>query len=180
MKKISLAVLVVIAVGCAHKKGAEAPAADGKPNAAVLTKLKAIAPKGVESGVVVLYRNTVFGSMFGPIAFNGTLWIDDQAAGEVLDDKYNVIELPAGRHSFRVLGTPQGFPLQTTTVVNVVGGETKYLELHTVQEFNNATIKFQPGAAPETVAVDCTLGFELDLTPEVAKPSKATTTSSRM
>ncbi|MBL8958088.1 MAG: hypothetical protein JNK82_45370 [Myxococcaceae bacterium] len=177
MKTLMVAMLAVVSVGCAHNKGAGSTP-EGTPNPQVLSKLKTIAPKSTESGVVVLYRNTVFGSMFGPISFNGTLWIDDQAAGEVTDDKYNVIELPAGRHSFRVLGTPQGFPLQTTTVVNVVGGETKYLELRTIQEFNNATIRFQPGATPEVVAVDCTLGFELDLAAEAQK--KPTTTSSRM
>src|SRR4051812_32462956 len=105
MKTILFAVLVVLAVGCAHgRSNGKEEAPEGTPNAQVLQKLKAIGPRAPDSGVVVLYRNTRFGSMFGPLSFNGTLWIDDQAAGDVADDKYNVIELPAGRHSLRVVG----------------------------------------------------------------------------
>jgi hypothetical protein len=165
MKTLSMAVLAVIAVGCAHGKSTEAAAPEGKANPQVLQKLKAIAPHSADSGVVVLYRNTRFGSLFGPLSFNGTLWLNDQAAGDVQDDKYNVIELPAGRHSFRVLGTAPGIvvPLQTTTIVTVAPGETKFLELNSVQEFNNVTLKFKPGAAPEEIAIDCTEGFELNL-----------------
>jgi hypothetical protein len=182
MKTILVAVLAVLAVGCAHKNraGGEAAEPEGKPNPQVLSKLKAIGPHSPENAVVVLYRNTVFGSLFGPIAFNGTLWLNDQAAGDVRDDKYNVIELPAGRHSLRVLGTAPGIvvPLQATTVVTLAPGETKFLELNSVQEFNNVTLKFRPGASPEVIAVDCTEGFELNLAPTTAAaPSPA---SSRM
>ena len=182
MKTLMLAVLAVTAVGCAHgsNNAGEAAAPEGKPNPQVLQKLKAIAPHSTGSGVIVLYRNTRFGSLFGPIAFNGTLWLNDQAAGDVQDDKYNVIELPAGRHSFRVLGTAPGIvvPLQTTTIVTLAPGETKFLELNSVQEFNNVTLKFRPGASPEVIAVDCTEGFELNLAPTTAAaPSPA---SSRM
>lgn len=171
--------LAVLAVGCAH--GPKGSGTEGKANPQVVRKLKSIAPHDPTSGVVVLYRNTVFGGFFGPMAFNGTLWIDDQAAGDVTDDKYNVIELPAGRHSFRVLGTAPGIvvPLQATTIVNVNGGETKFLELNSVQEFNNVTVKFRPGAPPEEIAVDCTLGFELDLSPNTAA-NAAPASSTRM
>lgn len=178
MKTLILAVSAVLAVGCAHGKNAAAEEPAGRPNPQVLRKLKAIAPRSTETGVVVLYRNTRFGGIFGPMSFNGTLWLDDQAAGDVQDDKYNVLEVPAGRHSFRVLGTAPGIvvPLQATTVVNVAAGETKFLELQSVQEFNNVTLKFRPGAAPEQIAIDCTEGFELDLGPAQAKaPAPAPT-----
>lgn len=181
MKTIFLAVVAVFAVSCAHgSKGGEAAAPEGKANPQVLRKLKSIAPHSTESAVVVLYRNTRFGSLFGPLSFNGTLWLNDQAAGDVQDDKYNVIELPAGRHSLRVLGTAPGIvvPLQATTVVTLAAGETKFLELNSVQEFSNVTLKFKPGAAPEEIAIDCTEGFELNLAPTTAAaPSPA---SSRM
>jgi hypothetical protein len=181
MDKLMLAVLAVSAVGCAHGSKGQSAEPQGTPNPQVLKKLQSIAPHSPASGVVVLYRNTVFGGIFGPMAFNGTLWIDDQAAGDVQDDKYNVIELPAGRHSLRVLGTAPGIvvPLQATTVVNVNAGETKFLELNSVQEFNNVTLKFRPGAALETIAVDCTPGFELDLSPNTAAAG-APTPSTRM
>lgn len=119
---------LLLLVGCAHEQG---------PNPQVLTKLQGIAPKGIESGVVVLYGKTT-----------GTLWIDDRPAGAVFGDRYNVIELPVGRHAFRV--GPR------VTVVSVVGGETKYLALE--------HRRFQPGARPEVVAADFTPGLELDLT----------------
>ena len=178
---ILLAVSAVLAVGCAHgSKQGEANEPSGQANPQVLRKLKAIAPHSPDTGVVVLYRNTRFGGLFGPMSFNGTLWLDDQAAGDVQDDKYNVIELPAGRHSFRVLGTAPGIvvPLQTTTVVQVNPGETKYLELNSVQEFNNVTLKFRAGAAPEEVAIDCTEGLELNLAPTSA--AAAAPASTRM
>lgn len=179
MKTLILAVAVLATFGCAHRSNnaAEPTVAEGKPNPKVLEKLKALAPHSTDSGVVVLYRNTRFGGIFGPMSFNGTLWLNDQAAGDVQDDKYNVIELPAGRHSFRVLGTAPGItvPLQTTTIVTVAAGETKFLELNSVQEFNNVTLKFKPGASPAVIAVDCTEGFELNLASAGASPSPAPT-----
>lgn len=179
MRTSLLAVLAVTAFGCAHGNNSGGSAEpSGKPRPEVLAKLKGIAPHSPESGVVVLYRNTVFGGMFGPMAFNGTLWVDDQAAGDVSDDKYNLLELPAGRHSLRVLGTAPGIvvPLQATTVVTVAGGQTTWLEVHTVQEFSNVTLKFVPGGSPESVAVDCTEGFVLDLSkPTAAAPAPAAT-----
>jgi len=116
-------------LACAHEQQADPQ---------VLSKLEAIAPKGIESGVVVLYGDA-----------SGTLWIDDRPAGALSGRRYNVIELPPGRHAFRVRAT--------VTVVNVVGGETKYLALEGP--------RFQPGARPELVAAGCTPGFEVDLTP---------------
>jgi hypothetical protein len=177
--KLGVVFLAVVALGCAHgnKRSEEEREAKAAPNTAVLAKLKAIKPGSAGSGVVVLYRNTRFGGMFGPMTFNGTLWLDEQAIGDVSDDKYNVIELPAGRHSLRVLGTAAGImvPLQATTVVNVADGATQFLELNSVQEFSNVTLKFRPGASPEVIAVDCTEGFTLDLTPDDGPPRPATT-----
>jgi hypothetical protein len=178
MNKLIVAVLAVVAVGCAH-----GPKPEGRANPQVLSRLKGIQAHGPGSGVVVLYRNTVFANMFGPLPFNGTLWIDDQAAGDVQDDKYNVIELPAGRHSFRVSGVSTGIliPMQATTIVTVEGGKTKFLELHSVQEFNNVRVTFQPGGSLEAIAVDCTLGFDLNLAQDTASaPVAAPSGSTRM
>lgn len=178
MKTLFLAVLAVVAVGCAHGANAKADEAEGKPKPQVLAKLKAISPHSPDAAVLVLYRNTRFGGMFGPMSFNGTLWLDDQAVGDIGDDKYNVIELPAGRHSLRVLGTAPGIvvPLQTTTVVTANAGEVKYLALDSVQEFNNVTVRFKPGAVAEEVAIDCTEGFVLDLSGKTAAaPAPAAT-----
>jgi hypothetical protein len=167
MKQTALAALMALAMACAHggKAGEEKAAADP----AKVATLKALHPAHETSGMVVLYRNTAFGGLFGPIQFNGSLWLDDQAVGDVHDDTYNVLELAPGRHSLRVLGTAPGIvvPLQTTTIVNVAAGQVTWLELKTVQEFNNATVVFRPAtaAAIDAIATDCHEGFTLDLGP---------------
>src|SRR5438067_9202182 len=137
MKRIIFSLAAVLAMGCAHSKGAEALAA---ANPATVKRLRSIAaPAG--AGALVLYRNTRFGSLFGPMTFNGTLWLDDQAVGDAHDDTFNVLTLPPGRHSLRVFGTAPGIvvPLQATTVINVIEGKVHFVELHSVQEFSNVT-----------------------------------------
>jgi hypothetical protein len=158
----------MLAVSCAHG-GKGAPSDEGKPKPEVASKLKALKPGKQSAGMVVVWRNTRFGGLFGPMSFNGSLWIDDQAVGDVRDDSYDVLELGPGRHSFRVLGTAPGIvvPLQATTVVNVTAGQVTWLELRSIQEFNNVTLQFKPSSmsAIDAIATDCTEGFTLDLSP---------------
>lgn len=170
MNKLTLAALAMLSFGCAHHSNhAEEEERPAAPNPAKVAQLKALHPAAQTSGVVVVYRNTRFGSMFGPATFNGSLWIDDQAVGDVRDDTFNIVELSAGRHSFRVLGTATGLvvPLQATTVVTVAAGRVSYLALDTVQEFSNATVRFKAGGpeAIDAIATDCSEGFSLDLSP---------------
>jgi hypothetical protein len=168
MKKTAFFAVAMLAVSCAHG-GKGAASDDSKPKPEVASRLKAIKPTKQSSGVVVVWRNTRFGGLFGPMSFNGSLWIDDQAVGDVHDDSYDVLELAPGRHSFRVLGTAPGIvvPLQATTVVNVTAGEVTWMELRSIQEFNNVTLQFKPStnAAIDAIATDCTEGFSLDLSP---------------
>ncbi len=172
----SLMTLAMVAVGCAHGSNRAEADESSKPNPQRLAKLQAIAPSHATAGVIVLYRNTRFGSLFGPINFNGTLWVDDQAVGDIHDDTYNTLELAPGRHSLRVLGTAPGIvvPLQATTIVTVAAGQVSWMELHSVQEFNNVTVAFKPGTASlPQISADCSEGIALDLGP--TPPPKTTT-----
>lgn len=172
---VAVAVSAVLGFSCAHREKAPEEH-ENKPKPQVLSKLKALGPGATEGATIVIYRNTAFGSLFGPMQFSGSLWVDDQAVGDVRDDTYNIITLNAGRHSLRVVGTVSGMmPMQSTTVVSVPSGQVQYVELRTVQEFNNASIRFeQPKNPPlNAIAADCSEGFTLDLT-NGGPPSKAT------
>jgi hypothetical protein len=168
MNKLLFVSLALLSVGCAHRANhAEEEERPAAPDPARMTKLKALHPGHPGSGVVVLYRNKLFGGIFGVMGFNGSLWVDDQAVGDIRDNSYDVLELGPGRHSVRVLGTAGGMPLQSTTVISVNAGQVSWLALDSVQEFNNAAVRFRPSsaAAIDEIATDCTEGFTLDLSP---------------
>jgi hypothetical protein len=169
MLRFSSLVAVLSLVGCAHSpKGGEQDA----PNPHVLAELQSIHPTSTESGVLVLYRNTTFGGLFGPVTFKGSLYLDDQAIGDLSDDTYNLLELKPGRHSLRVLGVAPGIvvPLQATTVISVGAGSSQFIQLETEQGFSNVGVQFKTVIAPplSDIARDCHKGFSLNLAAEDA------------
>ncbi len=166
----TLPLLALVAL-CACATASSSERSGGGTTAA---KLKALAPKSTDSALVVIYRNHSFGSMFGPIPYKGSLYVNEVPVGDIGDDTYATVELRPGRHSLRVLGTAAGTPFQSATVVALAGGKVEFVELTSEQGFNRAEIGLKRNPAPELeeIANDCRLAFEIDLAAEEAAAKK--------
>lgn len=178
--RVILSSVLLLLVGCAHSSKETQEEAERPVNAAVLAELKAAQPSSNDSALIVLYRNTRFGSLFGPVKFTGSLFLDDQAVADVKDDSFNLLELKPGRHSLRVRGVANGLavPLETTTVVNVTRGSSQFVEVKSVQEFSGASLELKPVTTPplEEIARDCQKGFTLNLASDDSTPASGKAT----
>lgn len=171
MRRLPAVVLLSLSAffSCAHARQEEAPRA---ADSAQLARLSRLGPTSVGSSVLVLYRNTAFGYVFGPIAFKGTVWLDEQPVGDLADDTWSSVELNPGRHSVRVVGQAGGLPLQATTVVTLAPGAVLFLQLDGEQGMSMAQVKFvpRPQAPLAEIARDCREGFSLNLADQAPPP----------
>ena len=154
------AVLFVIFSGCATASKAV------KTNPASAQKLRSIRPSSPENAVILVYRNTAFGSVFGPVSFSGTVFLDESPVGDVQDETYAVIEVAPGRHSVRIIGTAGGITMQTSTVATVAAAQVQFLQLDSQQGMTSYNMKLNQISAPnyEEIANDCHESFTLNLT----------------
>jgi hypothetical protein len=167
----SLAVLAALCA-CATPSSAER---EGGAGAVTVEQLKAIQPSSPQTAVVVLFRNTAFGGLMGPMGYKGSLFVDEVPVGDLMDDTYATVELNPGRHSLRVLGTVAGVAMQSATVIALSAGKVEFVELTTDQGFSAQGVSLKRSPAPPLAAIarDCRPSFQIDLAGEAAKKPAA-------
>ncbi len=176
--RLFIASSFVLSIACATSGTAASTAA----SPARVAELKALRPVNPKNGLIVLYRNTAFASMFGPIAYTGSVYVDQLPIGDIRDDSYAVIEVTPGRHSLRVQGSVSTVQLQSSTVITADAGEPRYLQLDHQQGMTGGlSVKLQQvdtASAVKDISTDCALAFNVNLGDEpVAKPKQVDATT---
>lgn len=176
--RLLTALLFVLSTACATSGGAGPRSA----SPARVAELKALRPTNPKNGLIVVYRNTVFSGMFGPVAYTGSVFVDQLPIGDIRDDAYAVIEVTPGRHSVRVQGSVSTVQLQSSTVITADAGEPRYLQLdHQQGMAGGLSVKLQQvdtASAVKDISTDCALAFNVNLGDEpVTKPKQVDATT---
>ena len=175
MLRSILVASLVLGAGCAHT-----PARVADPAGA--ERLRSIKPSNPANASLFIYRNTAFGSVFGAVAFTGTVFLDESPVGDVQDDTYAVLEVNPGRHSIRIMGSAGGLAMQTSKLVTVAAGQVQVLQLDSQQGMTSLNMKLVQIPAPNfgEISLDCHEAFTLNLASDSAAAAKPRSANSQM
>ena len=173
-----IATMLVLSTACATT-GASASRAD-RP--ARLSEINALHPTNPKNGLIVMYRNTVFSGMFGPIVYSGSVYVDQMPVGDLRDDSYAAIEVAPVRHSLRVQGAVSMVQLQASSIVAVEPGQIAFVQLDSQQSMGGGltvTLKqVDRASAVNDIAADCKQAFIVNVGDEpIAHPKSADATT---